>query len=54
MILLRTLSLYVNEPMVGPFAASPDGQGFSASFESFNTEHLPDAKRLAWLRSQRN
>lgn len=35
--------------MVGMTAASPDGNGFEAIFESFEIKHLPDARRLKWL-----
>jgi uncharacterized protein len=39
-----------NKPvMVGVMAASPDGQGFKATFEDFSIKHLPDADRLKWL-----
>jgi len=39
-----------NKPvMVGMTAASPDGEGFSATFEGFEVKHLPDARRLQWL-----
>jgi len=31
-------------------AASPDGHGFKAIFEDFKITHLPDARRLEWLR----
>lgn len=34
---------------VGMMAASPDGDGFKAIFESFKVKHLPDLKRLEWL-----
>lgn len=36
--------------MVGMMAASPDGNGFKAVFEDFEVEHLPDLKRLEWLK----
>ncbi len=35
---------------VGMMAASPDGDGFKAIFEEFNIKHLPDMKRLEWLK----
>jgi regulation of enolase protein 1 (concanavalin A-like superfamily) len=35
--------------MVGMTAASPDGNGFDATFEAFEIKHLPDARRLKWL-----
>ena len=34
---------------VGMMAASPDGNGFEATFEEFKITHLPDARRLKWL-----
>lgn len=36
--------------MVGLTAASPDGEGFQALFENFEIIHLPDARRLKWLK----
>ena len=36
--------------MVGLTAASPDGEGFDALFEEFEIKHLPDKRRLQWLR----
>jgi uncharacterized protein len=35
--------------MVGLTAASPDGDGFNALFESFDIKHLPDIRRKKWL-----
>ena len=35
--------------MVGLTAASPDGEGFQASFDNFEIKHLPDAGRTRWL-----
>lgn len=41
-----------NKPvMVGLTAASPDGEGFNALFEDFEIKHLPDARRLKWLKA---
>lgn len=37
--------------MVGLMAASPDGQGFTARFDDFSIRHLPDARRLEWLKN---
>jgi regulation of enolase protein 1 (concanavalin A-like superfamily) len=39
--------------MVGMAAASPDGDGFNALFEEFVIKHLPDARRLKWLESNK-
>lgn len=36
---------------VGMMAASPDGKGFAAIFEDFKITHLPDQRRLEWLKS---
>jgi regulation of enolase protein 1 (concanavalin A-like superfamily) len=38
--------------MVGMMAASPDGNGFKATFEAFKVKHLPDLRRLEWLEEQ--
>lgn len=35
---------------VGMMAASPDGKGFAATFEDFKITHLPDQRRLEWLK----
>lgn len=40
--------------MVGLIAASPDGQGFEAKFENFKVKHLPDQRRLEWLKKNAN
>ncbi len=41
-----------NKPvMIGLTAASPDGEGFNALFEEFDIKHLPDARRLNWLKN---
>lgn len=37
------------EVKVGMMAASPDGDGFKATFSDFSVKHLPDARRLEWL-----
>ena len=51
-VLMRNLPMQDNTPiMVGPVAASPDGNGFEARFESFKVKHLPDLHRLKWLES---
>jgi len=43
-----------NKPvMVGMTAASPDGDGFNATFEAFEMKHLPDARRLKWLEANK-
>lgn len=47
----RNAPLQDNTPvMVGFMAASPDGNGFEAKFENFTVTHLPDQRRLDWLK----
>lgn len=49
--MLRNAPLEDNRPvMVGLMAASPDGKGFNAKFENFEVKHLPDQRRLEWLK----
>lgn len=49
--LMRNAYLQDNIPvMVGLMAASPDGNGFNAKFEHFTVKHLPDQRRLKWLK----
>ncbi|AQX13250.1 DUF1349 domain-containing protein [Elizabethkingia meningoseptica] len=49
--LMRNAYLQDNTPvMVGLMGASPDGKGFTAKFEHFNVKHLPDQRRLKWLK----
>lgn len=48
--LMRIAWMQDNTPMrVGLMGASPDGDGFTARFENFTVEHLPDKRRLEWL-----
>ena len=50
--MMRTLWMQDNCPlMVGPVAACPDGQGFKAKFSHFKVKHLPDQRRLEWLKN---
>lgn len=50
--LMRNCWMQDNIPvMVGPVAACPDGNGFKARFENFSVRHLPDARRLEWLKN---
>jgi len=43
-----------NKPvMVGMMAASPDGEGFEVAFEEFSIKHLPDSRRLNWLKNNK-
>ena len=51
-IMTRNAPLQDNTPvMVGLMAASPDGNGFEAKFEAFKVKHLPDQRRLEWLKN---
>ncbi|SFO28225.1 hypothetical protein SAMN05428949_4772 [Chitinophaga sp. YR627] len=51
-IMTRNAPLQDNHPvMVGLMAASPDGQGFEAKFEEFTVKHLPDQRRVTWLKN---
>ena len=50
--MMRNCWMQDNIPvMVGPVAACPDGNGFKAKFEQFSVKHLPDARRLEWLKN---
>lgn len=49
--MMRNCWLQDNTPvMVGMMAACPDGNGFKAKFEHFQIKHLPDARRVEWLK----
>ena len=49
--MMRNAHLQDNHPvMVGLMAASPDGNGFNAKFENFTVKHLPDLRRVEWLK----
>ena len=49
--MMRNCHLADNTPvMVGMMAACPDGEGFEARFEEFKITHLPDLRRLEWLK----
>lgn len=51
-VMMRNAYLQDNIPvMVGLMAASPDGNGFNARFENFTVKHLPDQRRLEWLKN---
>lgn len=51
-IMMRNAHLQDNIPvMVGLMAACPDGKGFDAKFENFKVTHLPDQRRLEWLKN---
>ncbi|KMQ59702.1 hypothetical protein ACM40_16405 [Chryseobacterium sp. BLS98] len=53
-IMMRNAYLQDNTPvMVGLMAACPDGNGFTAIFDSFKVKHLPDQRRLKWLENNK-
>ncbi len=52
--MMRLAYFLDNKPvMVGMTAASPDGEGFNAVFENFEITHLPDSRRLEWLKNNK-
>jgi len=54
-VMMRNAYLQDNTPVqVGFMAASPDGNGFKAIFENFSVKHLPDQRRLEWLKKNQN
>jgi len=51
-IMTRNAPLQDNTPvMVGLMAACPDGDGFEVRFDHFSVKHLPDQRRLDWLKA---
>ncbi len=53
-VMMRNCHLADNTPvMVGMMAACPDGNGFEARFENFKITHLPDLRRLEWLKKNK-
>lgn len=50
--MMRNAWMQDNVPMqVGVMAACPDGKGFDVNFEHFKVTHLPDQRRLEWLKN---
>lgn len=50
--MMRNCWLQDNTPvMVGMMAACPDGKGFKATFSDFKIKHLPDQRRIEWLKN---
>lgn len=50
--LMRNCWMADNTPVqVGLAAACPDGEGFTARFENFQVKHLPDQRRIEWLKA---
>lgn len=48
--LMRNAWMEANRPLrIGMYAASPDGNGFKATFTDFKVSHLPDKVRTDWL-----
>ena len=53
--MMRNCWMQDNTPiMVGMMAACPDGNGFEATFEEFKIKHLPDLRRLQWLKNNQD
>ncbi len=51
-VLMRNAWMQDNIPMrVGVMGACQDGAGFNARFENFTVKHLPDQRRLQWLKN---
>lgn len=49
--LMRNAWMEANRPVkISMMGASPDGNGFNASFSDFTVKHLPDAVRTEWLK----
>ena len=50
-IMMRNAWMQDNTPMmVGVMGACPDGEGFNVCFEHFQVKHLPDMRRMEWLK----
>lgn len=50
--LMRNAWMAANCPVkIGMFAASPDGNGFKATFSDFKVNHLADKVRTEWLKN---
>lgn len=53
-VMMRNAWLQDNCPvMVGVMGACPDGNGFNVKFEHFSVKHLPDQRRLEWLKKNK-
>lgn len=53
--MMRNAWMQDNTPMmVGVMGACPDGDGFNVKFENFKVKHLPDMRRLKWLKENLN
>ena len=52
-VMMRNAWMQDNTPVqIGMMAACPDGDGFNVSFEQFKVKHLPDQRRLEWLKKE--
>ena len=50
--MMRNAWMEANRPVkIGMYGASPDGNGFNATFSDFRVKHLPDAVRTEWLKN---
>ncbi|MDE6552018.1 MAG: DUF1349 domain-containing protein [Muribaculaceae bacterium] len=50
--MMRNAWMEANRPVkIGMYAASPDGNGFNATFSDFKVMHLPDSVRTEWLKN---
>ena len=50
--MMRNCWMADNTPVqIGLTAACPDGEGFKAKFENFQVKHLPDQRRVEWLKA---
>ena len=50
-VMMRNAWLQDHVPVqVGLMGACPDGKGFNVTFEHFKVKHLPDQRRLEWLK----
>ena len=48
--MMRNAWMESNRPVkIGMMGASPDGDGFKATFSDFSVKHLPDKVRTDWL-----
>ena len=53
--MMRNAWMQDNTPMmVGVMGACPDGDGLNVKFENFKVKHLPDMRRLKWLKENSN
>lgn len=53
--MMRNAWMQDNTPMmVGVMGACPDRDGFNVKFENFKVKHLPDMRRLKWLKENSN